>query len=508
MFVDFENAINTAIRKIRVALNDSAVNPTFVETLPRLGYRFIYVPEQVGRPVCSLAVLPLQNLSGDPDKEYFSDGLTDSLITNLAKIRALKVISRTSVMQYKQTQKPISEIAKDLDVDAVVEGSVVKEGSRVRVTVQLIDADTDHHLWAENYEREMMSVLALQAQVAREIAREIQVIVTPQEVQKLSGGPLVDSEAFDAYLRGIARTHEFTPESLRAAYSYFQAAVAADSGSALAHSGLAEALFFSVIMGLAPPREIGPKGLAAAERAVELDGGLAQAHVCLGLFRQYYQWNWEGAEEEYRKALDLNPGNANACIHYALLLTCMGRYIEAAQYLDRGLELDPLNLMFQHISGMQMLWCRKSEQAIEQLGMVLTKAPNMHMTYVTLWAILNLLGREDEAFKTAVNAWSVVGDQELVRVLEEGYGNGGYREAMRRAALKMADRAKVIYVPPHIISLFFDAAGDTESVFTWLEEGFEQREQAMAYFNRKPYSDRVRSDPRYHMWLERLGLPS
>jgi TolB-like protein len=268
-FVDFDHGLNKAINKIRLALGDSADAPRFVETLARRGYRFIAsLPVPAKSPIRSIAVLPLQNVSGDAAQEYFSDGLTDALITNLAKIGALKVISRTSVMQYKATQKSIPIIASELGVDAVLEGTVYREGNRVRTTAQLIDVATDSHLWAENYERDLTSVLALQSQIAREVAREVHVHLTPQEASRLGDAALVNTEAYEAYLRGRSHLHKFTPDGIHAANTYFQTALELDAGSALANSALAEVFFFSMLNALVSPSEAGEKVIRMAPRAL------------------------------------------------------------------------------------------------------------------------------------------------------------------------------------------------------------------------------------------------
>ena len=507
-FVDFDHGLNKAINKIRLALGDSADAPRFVETLARRGYRFIaslHLPAK--SPIRSIAVLPLQNVSGDAAQEYFSDGLTDALITNLAKIGALKVISRTSVMQYKATQKSIPIIASELGVDAVLEGTVYREGNRVRTTAQLIEVATDSHLWAENYERDLTSVLALQSQIAREVAREVHVHLTPQEASRLGDAAIVNTEAYEAYLRGRSHLHKFTPDGIQAANTYFQTALELDAGSALANSALAEVFFFSMLNALVSPSEAGPRGLAAAERAVELDPNLAQGYVSLALFRQYYEWNWSAAESAYLRALDLSPNSADAHIYHALLLTCLGRSSEAARHMQRGLELDPLNLLYQHIAGVQLLWIGKHDQAIAQLRSVVARAANMQMTHLTLWAALNSLGRLDEALSAAITAWSVVNDEEMIHALEQGNTKDGYRGAMRQGAETLVARSERTYVLPHIVSLLFDAAGDPDRVFQWIERGYLEREHAMSYFNRKPFSRHVQADPRFQDMLQRLNLP-
>jgi tetratricopeptide (TPR) repeat protein len=282
-----------------------------------------------------------------------------------------------------------------------------------------------------------------------------------------------------------------------------QKALKLDAGSALAMAGLAEVAFFSVLNSLVALKDAGPKGLAAADRSVELDVGLAQGHLFLGLFRQYYEWNWMGAQSAYLSALDLSPNNADANGQYSILLTYLGRPSEAFGYLRKGIQRDPLNLLYQHLLGVQSLWAGKHDEAIPQLRSVAARAPRMHMTHLTLGAASNSIGKDEEALSSALGAWSGVNDDEMVSALKEGKREDGCHKAMCQGDETLVEWAEKIYVLPHIISLF-NAANETELACEWIKRGYQQREPTISYFNRKPFSMLVKTDPRFE---ERLDLP-
>src|SRR5712692_8584923 len=362
-FVDFDHGLSAAVNKLRDALSDSAEKPTYVETLPRRGYRFISavdLPDSLGlKPavsemrashestvvfgfdlgglrrrlfgepsaprIQSIAVLPLENLSQDPEQEYFADGMTDELITKLAQISALRVISRTSAMRYKGTKKSVSEIARELHVDAVVEGAVMRAGDRVRISAQLIEAPTDHHLWAASYERDLRGVLSMQDEVTRAIVSEIRVKLTAREQARLANTHPIDPEAYRFYLQGRYYRYKLTPEGLLKATEYFQQALARDPGYALAYAGLADAYdslaFFTVLS----PLEVMPKAKAAAVKALEIDDNLAEAHVSLGWAGFTYDRDWPAAGRHLERAIVLNPAYPLAHSYYSLYLGALGR---------------------------------------------------------------------------------------------------------------------------------------------------------------------------------------
>ncbi|HSE49218.1 MAG TPA: winged helix-turn-helix domain-containing protein, partial [Terriglobales bacterium] len=385
-FVDFDHGISSAVNKLRSALNDSAAHPRYIETIGRQGYRFLYpvaphvtplrvleqrpvlVPkvkpprprwlalavitallvataggvlewqrrvEQAPGQIRSLAVLPLKNLSSDPEQEYFSDGLTDEFITHLATLQGLRVISRTSVMQYKGSTKPLPQIARELNVDAIVEGAVLRSGNRVRITAQLIAASDDRHLWAASYDRDQRDILTLQNEVAREVADNIQLTLAAADRQRLSTSRPVDPQTHESYLRGRYHLAKRTPGDIRTAIDAYESAIARDPNYALAYAGLADC--YALLGGYAnsPQDTFIRKARAAALRAVELDSRLSQAHTSLAVIAQNYDWDWQTAEKEYKEAIRLDPNNATAHHWYAEYLSFEGRFDEAFVEIGR-----------------------------------------------------------------------------------------------------------------------------------------------------------------------------
>ena len=505
--VELELALPAAMTKIRRALGDSARSPRFVETLPRRGYRFLPPHEIQAVPLQAIAVLPFRNLSADQDQEYFSDGLTDALITELAKIGALKVISRTSVMLYKEATKSAPEIAAELGVNAIVEGSVQRDGDQVRVNVQLIDAVNDDHIWADNYDRALTAVLALQGEIARDVATKIQVNLTPRELGRLRGAAVVNAGAFEAYLRGKHQADRFTPDGLKAALSFFQTSLEADPNSSLSHSGLGMVFLWSTMLVMMHPREAGRRGYAEARRAVELDPMSPRGYSCLGLHEHFCKWDWPGAEASYRTAISLSPNDAEARIFLGMLMTCLGRCDEGTEAVEQALELDPLNLMNHHMAGVNCMWSARYEDALKRLRGVVARAPAMQMSQLTIWCALNALERYDEAYEAALQSWDCVGDAQMVSALRDGYAEAGYGGAMRRGGDTLAARFDHTYVPIYITAMHYDFGGEVDKALDWIERGYEERDHALSYIHRKPYSDKLLQHPRFQAIFERLKLP-
>ncbi len=312
----------------------------------------------------SIAVLPLQNLSGDPEQEYFADGMTEALITDLAKIGALKVISRSSAMRYKGTDKPLPEIARELNVDVIVEGSAQQVGGSVRVMAQLIDPETEQALWAESYERDLENVLLLWSEVAQAIAGEVRVALTPEEANLLASARPVNHEAHDAYLKGSYHWKMLTREGLETAQSYFELALEKDPSYAAAYAGLAWVWADRQQMGITPPHEAGPKGKAAALQAIALDDSSPEAYGALGVIRTWTDWDWDGAGQAWRRALELNPRAANTHAYFAHLLAITGRAEEAVSHSERSIELDPFETLFHGLYAMVLYLDRRYDDAI------------------------------------------------------------------------------------------------------------------------------------------------
>jgi TolB-like protein/Tfp pilus assembly protein PilF len=386
-FVDFDHGINNAIKRLRAALGDSAEKPRYIETLASRGYRFIGGIDACPRQIESLAVLPLENLSHDPEQEYFAEGLTEALITTLAKIGELRVVSRTSVMQYKGVHKPLPEIARELHVEAIVEGTVLRAGDRVRITAQLIDAIKETHIWAESYERDLRDVLALQSDVAQAIGREVQVKLTPQERAQFAQAHPVHPDAYEYYLRGRYHWNR-RPAELGKAIQSFQQAIAKDPSYAPAYAGLAHCLSLLTVFGLVPPSEGCLKGKGLAQKALQIDHSLAEAHVSLALAIMY-DYDFAGAEREFERSIELDPRYATARQDFGLYLGMMGRYEEAYTEVQRAIRLDPLSSIIHATLGFVYLYTHRYDAAIKQFVKTLELDPNSGAAQAGIgWAYL------------------------------------------------------------------------------------------------------------------------
>jgi TolB-like protein/class 3 adenylate cyclase/Flp pilus assembly protein TadD len=450
----------------------------------------------------SLAVLPLDNLSGDAGQDYFSDGMTEALISELAKIRALRVISRTSVMQYKGARRGLPEIARELNVDAVVEGSVLRAGDRVRITAQLIHASTDRHLWAESYERDLRDILALQRELAGAISREIRMELTP-EAETRPGR--VNPRAHDAYLKG---RYYLDRQDSEKALSYFQKAIDEDPAYAPAYSGLAD--YYSVL-GVVPaisPQEVMPKARAAALKALELDDTLA--HASLAMVRFHYEWDWAGAEKEFRRALELNPSYAHAHANYALYLGAMGRIEESLAAIDRAEALDPLSPRIQVVSAIfQMFVVRNNERAIQGLREVLEMAPQFEVARASLAVALGMSTMHDEAIEEARRAVDLSSrNVDSLTGLAWVYANAGRGDEARKLLEELVELSKQGYVPHFQIAEVYAGLGEGDEALEWLERAYEERSASLPWLTMDPILDLLHPNPRFQDLVRRLGLPA
>ncbi|MFQ5818342.1 MAG: protein kinase, partial [Terriglobia bacterium] len=457
-------------------------------------------------PIESLAVLPLENLSGDPEQDYFADGMTEALIAELGKISALRVISRTSVMQYKGARKPLPEIARELNVDAVVEGSVLQIGDQVRITTQLIGAMPERHLWAQSYDRDLRNVLALHSEVARAIAREIKIAVTPEEEARLARTRSVNPEAYEAYLKGRVHWYKLSPQDIETAARYFELAREKDPDYALAYVGIGHVWGARGILGVVPNREALPRAKAAMLKALELDDTLAEAHNALAKYRTWGEWDWAGAEAEFQRAIELNPNNADTRVFYSLLLlTVMRRPQEARAQIERALELDPLNSFFQGVYGWQLMLVRQYDDAIAQVRKAHGTEPHSHV--YALWVAFHQKRMYEEAVGEAKKYFGVLGHSEIVEALARGYAEAGYRGAMRLAAETLAARSKRTYILSTQVAALYAHAGQKDRALDWPEKAYQERDQMMVYLGAHPVWDSLRDDPRFQDLLRRMNFP-
>jgi TolB-like protein/Tfp pilus assembly protein PilF/predicted Ser/Thr protein kinase len=456
----------------------------------------------------SLAVLPLENLSRDLEQEYFADGMTDQLITDLSKISALKVISRTSVMRYKGARKPLPQIAQELGVDAVVEGSVQRAGDRVRISAQLIDARADQHLWARSYERDLRDVLALQDDVAMAIANELKIELTPRGQVPLASSRPVDPEAYEAYLKGRYYSSKRTEKELKKSIEYFQQAIEKDPNYASAYSGMAEAYALLGERGNLPSNEAFSQGKAAALKAVGLDDSLAEAHASLAIIAETLEWDWPAVEREYKRALELNPGYAAGHHWYASYLMYLGRYEEGIREEKRARELDPLSLAINNALGGRLLTAGRENEAIEQIQKTLEMDPNFAPAHTSLgWAYLSK-GMNEEAIREFQKGVALSGSDPDESVdLGYAYAVVGKRDEARRILAKLKRKRERTFVSPAALGIVSGALGEKDEAFAWLEKAYEVRDPTLTYLKVGPKFTPLRSDPRFQDLLRRMGLP-
>jgi eukaryotic-like serine/threonine-protein kinase len=461
-----------------------------------------------GHHIRSLAVLPLSNLSGDPNEEYFSDGMTESLIADLARIRSLKVISRTSAMTYKGAKKPLSEIARELQVDAIVEGSAVRFGDRIRITAQLIDARTDEHLWVESYDRSFSDALVVQSEVARAVARQIRAQLTPEEQNRLASARRVDPEAHNAYLQGQFLAQRPTRPNLDSAEQYFQAALAKDSDYALAHSGMSWVWIARQQLGIAPPRDAGPRALASAERALALDSGLAQAHYTLALAHGWVRWDFPAAEASFRRAIELDPNYPDPRVFYGRLLIILKRAAEGMPQLERALELDPLNAFVRTIYAQELNAVGRHDDAMAQARLVLAADPQNQQAARVITSAYIRKGMLKEAIGDMIRGRAGRGDTELADAMRRHYDQGRYQEAARAAVDVMEARQRNGTFPAGIGPMYA-IAGYADKSLAFLEWAVELGDPAILEATRASARDfpELESNPRYQAILRRLGLP-
>jgi TolB-like protein/Tfp pilus assembly protein PilF len=506
-FVDFDNGLNTAINKIREALGDSADNPRFIETLSRRGYRFL--GDLNGSPdrIQSLLVLPLENLSGDPEQEYFADGLTEALITSLAKIGALRVLSRTTAMHYKSVRRPLPEIARELGVDAVAEGTVLRAGERVRISVQLVHAPTDTHLWAESYDRDLRDVLALQSEVAQAVARQIQVKLTPLEQARFAQVHPVDLEAYEAYLKGRYYWNRRTGKELPKAAQCFQRAIEKDPSYAAAHAGLADSLSSLGTWSFVSPNEGCGKAKGAALRAVELDPGLGEAHVSLAWITAWYDYDFATAEGQFERAIELNPRYATGHYWFGFFLAYLGRYEEGYTELRRAIRLDPLSAVIHWGLGF-VYWCwRRYDKAVEELQRTIELDPNFAPAHAFLGWVYSLESLHELAITSLRTAVQLSQGSQWLGSLGRVYAAAGRPEDAREILQQLNQLSKQRYVTPYVLGQTYAALGEIDEAFRWLETGYQERTAWMVVLKIDPHLDLLRSDPRFEDLLRRMNFP-
>ena len=554
-----EGNINKNISMLRRALGEGDDGQQFIETVPKRGYRFIADVQKVNNDeapvsqttptqtrtsnrhwipvlvilalliavaayfvlvrerrlsrtptITSIVVLPLQNLSGDPTQEYFADGMTDALIGDLAQIGALRVISRTSAMHYKGTNKSLPEIARELNVDAVVEGTVQRSGERVHVRAQLIHAASDSHLWVREYDRDLRDALDLQSEIARNIANEVRIKSTPAEQRLLVQKRVIAREAVDDYLQGRYYLNRRTEQNLRKAIEFFESAIHADPSYAQAYAGLADCYnkLGTMMIGVLPSSEARRTAETAARKALEIDNDVAEAHAALG-FVNYFNWNWATAEEEYKRSIELNPNYASAHSQYAHYLVCRGRINEAITESNRAQELDPLSLSISAGRGVILTNARRYEESTEQLRRIIAIDQNHYQAHYALAVNYIANNQVDEGIDEAEKAVAVSERAPAaLGVLGLAYGLAGKKREANAVLNELLQLQQKRYVTPMAFIYVYIGLGNKDQAFAWLEKAYQERSNPIAFFKVNPTIDPLRADPRLADLLKRIGLDS
>ncbi len=522
-FVDFERGLNRAINGLRATLRDSAKKPRFIETLPHRGYRFIAAVQTAGmnsmntplatdRAVAqhlpridSLAVLPLDNHSGDPGQEYFCDGMTDELISAVSKISSLRVISRTSVMRYKGARKSLPAIAKELRVDAVVEGSVMRSDDKVRITAQLIYALDDRHLWSGRYERGLREILQLQAEIAETIASQIHKLVVPG-LRSLAAARPVNPQAYEALLKGKFFRDKLSPADLERSIELFTQAIGLDPAYARAYAELAQSYFYLGVFGMAPSSEVFPKAKASAVRALELDESAAAAHNALAAIHVLYEWDWAAAEAECSRAVQLAPGDSVTRTHLADYMSIRARHDEAIAEFNRALELDPISPMQRGFFGLLLYRARRYDESIVQCQKALEFDPNYANASWFLALSLEQKGELTKSIAKLEKAVSLSGAAHHRALLGRAYALAGEKAKALRILEELKALSHQRYVSPFDMAVVYAGLNDLTSTFQWLEEAYRQRVFRIIELT-LPMFDSLRSDWRWQDLVRRIGLP-
>ena len=566
-YVDFEHGLNYAIQQIRSVLEDDPKGPRFLETVPKRGYRFIAQLIRPAQPreapvsesseslnqrqreprtrfiylatlallaiigalswaylhsgwpanarasrVRSLAVLPLRNLSNDPGQEYFSDGMTDELITDLAKSEGLRVISHTSVERYKGTKLSLPEIARQLGgVYAVVEGTVLRSGDRVRIAAQLIDGHTDQHLWADSYERDVRDILALQDDVARDIASKVAIKLKPSQQERLWTARGVVPQAHDAYLKALFDASKLTPEGLRSGISRFEEAIQLDAKYAPAYAGKAEAYGWAAALSILPPADVLPKARLAANEALELDDTLSQAHHSLAWVNYALDWDFTSAEAQFKRAVDLNANDVTAHLWYGMFLAQRGRIDESMREMKRARQLDPLSLMVNALAATPLLEARQYDAAIAQANKVLVMDPANGVGHWFLLTAYERKGdfakaideREEQAILWGQSPENAARQIAPLRKAYATYGAKGYWQSRLDSFGPESEQRKA---DPYQLAVVLARVGNKDRALSYLERSYGARSTELLYWLQgEPAFESMRTDPRFQDILRHVG---
>ena len=460
--------------------------------------------------ITRLAVLPFANLMNDPQQDYFVDGMHDALLTELSKLAALTVISRQSVMRYKGSDKSLGDIARELQAHALIEGSVLRAGDDVRINVQLIEAAADRHLWADIFDRKLEDVLALHSDVAQAIASEVKITLTPEEESRLANARQVDPDAYQLYLKGVYNLQEsWTADELWEAISYFQQAIEIDSTYAPAYAGLADGYNNLSVFTFLSPKEAYPKAKAAVLKALELDNTLGEACASLGYFNFVFDWDWQAADEAFRRAIELRPSNVGAHTWLSWYLTLVGRADEGIAVARRSIELNPLSPSCQLMLGQGYFMARRYDEAIGELKKVLEMAPNNPFAHMELAWSYAKKGMPTEAIaecEKALASPASTGNPMSLGTLGWVYGLSDRSDKARELLGQLTAQSAQRWIDPLWTAAIYLGLGDKDGAFQWLEKGYHERSPAMVYI-KTPHLESLTDDPRYTDLLLRMNFP-
>lgn len=502
--------IKARLRKAKLRKRKRAIIYTaaacLVITLAVLGFTLFKSPPET---IDSIAVLPIENLTGDPGQDYFVDGATDELIGQLGQISALRVISRQSVMQYRGSDKTLPEIARELNVDALVEGSVQLVSDHLRIRVQLIDAlPEEQNLWGNTYEKAKTDVLVMYSEIARAIADKTRIKLTEDETTRLTTARQVVPEAYEACLKGMSHWYKLTPPDFDVAQQYFESALRKDPNYALAHTGMFLVLAGRAQLGLLPPGEVMEEAKPYLLKAFELDDKLVEAHFAQAAMRTWLEWDWEGGEAAFLRAIELNPNYPDARVYYSNLLCYLNRPDEAIAQAEKALKLDPLNSLFMGIYANSLVLLGKYDEAMIQARNSLKTSPNNPVGHSIIMEVFHIKGQYEEALTEAKAFFTAMDQEPFVEIIEQGYAKDGYSGAMRSAAEAMAEFSQQVYIPPWFIAFIYSASGDKEKTLEWLEKGYALKDPNMPYIGGHGIIDNLlHDDPRFQDLLRRMNLP-
>ncbi len=556
VFVDFDQGLNKAINKLREALGDSAETPRFIETLPRRGYRFIapvtaldvdpaagavetapdaklaeaprissritmilvgglllaviaagvwFVGLKRTPTLDSLAVLPLTNESKDAEIEYLGDGITESITNKLSQLPNLRVMARSTVFHYKGKDLDSRAIGRELGVKAVLTGRVTQHGDSLIINTELTNVADGTELWGEQYTRKFADVLLIQDEIARQITSKLQLKLTGDQQKLLAHRYTDNTEAYQLYLRGRYHFNKRTEEGFRKAIEYFQEAIAKDPAYGLAYAGLADCYGLQGYDAYAP-KDYFPKAKAMANKALEIDDQMAEAFTSLAMVKALYEWDWQGAEQNFRRAIELNPGYATAHHWYGIHLGAMGRFGDARIELQRALELDPLSLIINVNVAYPYHYTHQYDRAIEIYRKAIELDPNFAWAHEDLMAAYEQRGQYKESIQEAILALRLSGETKLAKDVERGNAAGGYRVAVQNWLAGLQEQAKSKYVAPIRLAQVYLLLGETDRAIESLNRAYTERSGQLVYINVDPRYDRVRSDPRFMQLVQKMGL--